>query len=71
MIFGKDAIAISCEILKSDDFYRADHKIIFESMVELFSNNIHVDLVTLNNVLSDKGKLDAVKNIINNNILRM
>ncbi|CAB5079484.1 Replicative DNA helicase (DnaB) (EC [Olavius algarvensis associated proteobacterium Delta 3] len=48
------------EVLSPDDFYRSAHQKIFEAMGELFTRNEPVDLVTLKNILEEKGHLEAV-----------
>lgn len=60
MIFDLDGVAAAADVLSGDDFYRPDHKIIFESMVELYTANTPVDLITLKNKLEEKGVLGQV-----------
>lgn len=48
------------EILTPEDFYRSAHQKIFSSVVELFSRNEPVDLVTLTNMLRQKGHLEDI-----------
>ncbi len=63
MIFDNDGVSSAFEKLKGDDFYRPDHKIIFESIIELFSENTQIDLITLKNKLEKKGMLAQVGGI--------
>lgn len=63
MIIDRDAIISAMEALTGDDFYRPDHKQIYESMVELFSKGEPVDLVTLKNRLEQKGVFEEVGGI--------
>lgn len=63
MLFDNDGISIAFEKLKSDDFYRPDHKIIFEAIIDLFSENVQTDLITLKNKLEKKGMLEQVGGI--------
>ena len=60
MIFDKDGIDIAYEILKGEDFYKVEHKIIFDSIIEMYSDDIHVDIITLKNKLDSIGMLDNV-----------
>ena len=60
MLFDREAIAISHEFLRGDDFYRPDHKAIYEAMLELFIKNIPVDVITLCDKLNEQGILDQV-----------
>jgi len=60
MLFDREAIAIAYEILRGDDFYRPDHRAIYEAMLELFTKNTPVDAITLCDKLSEQGILDQV-----------
>jgi len=60
MLFDREAIAVAHEILHSGDFYRPDNQIIYETMIELFSRSIPVDIVTLSNKLTEKGMLEQI-----------
>ncbi|MBW2612177.1 MAG: replicative DNA helicase [Deltaproteobacteria bacterium] len=48
------------ETLISEDFYRSAHAKMFAAITELFEKNEPVDLVTLANILKEKGQLDEV-----------
>ena len=63
MLIEKEAISKVAEFLKADDFYREDHRLIFEAMLELFNKNEAVDLVTVTEVLRKNDKLEAVGGI--------
>ncbi|WHH57556.1 replicative DNA helicase [Petroclostridium sp. X23] len=63
MLLDKEAISTVTEIIKSDDFYRDDHKEIFESMMDLFDRNEPVDLITLTEQLKLRDSLEAVGGI--------
>lgn len=54
MLMDRDAITIASEILTVDDFYQKQYGILFEAMVELYTENIPVDLITLQNRLKEK-----------------
>lgn len=60
MIFDSDGIVVAYETLQGEDFYRPDHKIIFEAIIELYTKNIPVDLVTLKNKLEEKSILEQI-----------
>ena len=51
------------EKLRSEDFYREAHKVIFNAMLELYNRNEAVDLVTVTEVLKKNGKLEDVGGI--------
>lgn len=59
MIADKTSIAQAVEVLKSDDFYKDAHKIIFSSISELFQKDIAVDIVTLTEKLKSSDKLES------------
>jgi len=54
MLMNRDAIMAAAEILTGDDFYQHQHKIIFESIVELFNEGKPVDPVVLQDRLQEK-----------------
>lgn len=54
MIMDKDAIVTAMEILLREDFYHQQYGVLFETMVELYSEGQPVDLVTLQNKLKEK-----------------
>ena len=60
MIFDIDGVSTAYEYLKSDDFYRAEHKIIFENLVEMYADNEPIDIITLKNKLETKNVLSKV-----------
>jgi replicative DNA helicase len=48
------------EVLSQKDFYRDAHAKIFKAMEELFERNEPVDLITLANLLKERGALEAI-----------
>ncbi|MCL2421456.1 MAG: replicative DNA helicase [Defluviitaleaceae bacterium] len=60
MLFDREAIAVAYEILRGEDFYRPDHRAIYEAMLELFTKNTPVDAITLCDKLTEQGILDQV-----------
>lgn len=59
-LIDEDSVVSSSEVLVKDDFYREDHKIIFECISSLFSRNEPVDIITLKDELSSVGKLESI-----------
>lgn len=57
------SVAESAEIVKPSDFYFAANRIIYETILELFNENLAIDFITVSNRLSQKDKLDAVGGI--------
>ena len=70
MLMDRDAIIAASEIVTAGDFYQHQYGIMFEAMVELFNENLPVDLVTLQNRLKEKdvppevSSLEFVRDII-------
>ncbi|NLB21172.1 MAG: replicative DNA helicase, partial [Clostridium sp.] len=60
MILDKNAIASVLEKLQKDDFHRDGHQIIFQSVLDLFTRDVPIDLVTLADHLKSMDKLDYV-----------
>ncbi|MFR3730576.1 replicative DNA helicase [Lacrimispora sp.] len=70
MLMDRDAIIAASEIVSAGDFYQHQYGIMFEAMLELFNENLPVDLVTLQNRLKAKDvppevySLEFVRDII-------
>lgn len=60
MILDKEAIIEVVDVVRSGDFYRDTHKIIFEAIVSLFNENEPVDAVTVSDRLVLAGQLKSV-----------
>ncbi|MCX7730394.1 MAG: replicative DNA helicase, partial [Candidatus Caldatribacterium sp.] len=60
MLLDREALLKALEILRPEDFYYEAHRVIFESMIELFDEDKVCDLVTLAEKLRQKGKLESV-----------
>ncbi|MDH4320726.1 MAG: replicative DNA helicase [Desulfobulbaceae bacterium] len=58
VLLHQDALAKVIETLSPDDFYRNDHKVIFEAMLSLFDKNNPQDLITVTSLLKDTNKLE-------------
>jgi len=63
IILDKDAIITVAETINASDFYKEAHKIIYESMLKLNSNNEPIDLITLIEELRKESHLDNVGGI--------
>ncbi len=62
MIISHDALTKVMEkAVRSDDFFLQQHKVIFDALMNLFTQNTPIDLVTLSGELSDK--LDSIGGI--------
>ncbi|WP_285733241.1 replicative DNA helicase [Nocardiopsis sp. ATB16-24] len=60
MLLSKDAITQVVEIIRSADFYRPAHQIIYDSIVDLFSRGEPVDAVSVNAELTKRGEAARV-----------
>ena len=58
MIIDKNAIVKASERLKEDDFYRDGHKVIFKAILEMFKDDMAVDLLTLLEYLKSTDQLE-------------
>ncbi|GBG56790.1 replicative DNA helicase [Sporomusaceae bacterium FL31] len=58
MLIEREAISKVAEFLRSEDFYREAHRLIFGAMQELFNKNEPVDLVTVTEYLRKSDKLE-------------
>jgi len=60
MLVDKEAIPTVMEILKPEDFYRPDHREIYEVVIELFDRAQPIDLITVSERLKLHGKLELI-----------
>lgn len=63
IIMDHEAITVASEIVRPMDFYRPDHQEIYGAVMDLYTSNSPVDLVTIQNRLSEKGVLEQVGGI--------
>ena len=62
MLVNRDAISDVMDMLTGDEFYNKQYGILFDNMVELYSEGASVDTVTLNERLKRKAIPDEVAN---------
>lgn len=60
LLIDKDAIIRIADLVTAEDFYSDKHRMIFESMLELYRKHEPIDLLTLANRLEEKGQLQEV-----------
>ncbi len=60
MMIDRNALERAAEILKPDDFYREAHKTIFDALVSLAERNEPVDIVTTQEELRTRKRLEDV-----------
>ncbi len=59
ILLNNDALMQVIDGLSADDFYRDVHGVIFSCMMELFERGEPIDIVTLSQALTEKGRLEA------------
>lgn len=60
MLLDKEVIPTVAEVLKSEDFYREDHREIYEAVMDLFEKAEPIDLITVSDQLRSRGTLDNI-----------
>lgn len=60
ILLRADLLGTVLEILKPQDFYKDNHRLIYEAMIDLFEKNEPQDLLTVSNLLTNTNVLDVV-----------
>src|SRR3989339_1188932 len=60
LMLDKDAIIKIANLIRVGDFYRDDHNLIFETMIELYEQREPIDVLSLSNRLEEKKQLDKI-----------
>ncbi len=60
MLVDSEAVITAIEILKPEDFYRIEHAEIYSAMLDLYEKNKTIDLITVKDQLTIRGKYDVV-----------
>lgn len=60
MLTDKDAVSSSIEILKENDFYREDNRLIYTAMFNLYNRAEPIDLITVKSELESMGKFEQI-----------
>jgi len=60
LLIDNEAVSVVAEILKPDDFYRQDHKEIFEAVLDLFETGKPIDIISAKEQLKVRGTLEGV-----------
>ena len=60
LMLDKDAIIRVANLIRVGDFYKDDHNLIYEAMVELYEKREPIDVLSLSNRLEEKNQLDKV-----------
>src|SRR5690625_3853867 len=59
-----EAFSTAAERLTPADFYRTNHQIIFQAMLELFEKGEPIDLITVTTLLTNENKIDAAGGVV-------
>lgn len=59
-----EAFSTAAERLTPTDFYRTNHQIIFQAMLELFEKGEPIDLITVTTLLTNENKIDAAGGVV-------
>jgi len=60
LMLDKDAIIKVANLIRIGDFYKDDHNLIYEAMVELYEKREPIDLLSLSNRLEEKNQLEKI-----------
>lgn len=60
MLLDSEVVPTVLEILKSEDFYREDHREIYEAIIDLFEKAQAIDLITASERLTLRGTLEKI-----------
>ncbi|MBP1732383.1 MAG: helicase, partial [Deltaproteobacteria bacterium] len=60
VLIDPESINKVIDIVVSEDFYRDDHRRIFELMLDLYERNEPIDIVTVSSAAKDKGVLEKI-----------
>jgi len=60
LMLDKDAIINVANLIRQGDFYKDDHNMIFEAMIELYEKNEPIDVLSLSNRLEEKGQIEKI-----------
>ena len=63
MLIDKTSIVEAMEVLNTEDFYKDSHKVIFDSILDLYKKDTAVDIITLTENLKSRSKLEAAGGI--------
>ncbi|MFA5360678.1 MAG: replicative DNA helicase [Candidatus Paceibacterota bacterium] len=60
LIIDKDAIAKVADSLFPEDFYKPEHRLIYEAILDLYRKNAPIDVLSLSNRLKEKKLLEEI-----------
>ena len=60
MFLDREAASLALEMLTGEDFYRPDHRRVFEAAEELYHSGVPIDMITVKNKLEEKQVFDQI-----------
>lgn len=60
LMLDKDAIIKVANLIRIGDFYKDDHNLIYEAMIELYEKREPIDVLSLSNRLEEKNQIDKI-----------
>ena len=60
ILISSEALEIVLRSLKVETFYFQNHQELYKTIIEMYTNQIPIDAITLNTFLQDKGKLEII-----------
>ncbi len=63
MFLDREAASLALEMLQGADFYRPDHRQVFEAAAELYHSGVPIDVITVKNKLEEKQVFEQIGGI--------
>src|SRR3989338_8625722 len=60
ILIDKDAIIKIVDLITKEDFYYESHALVYEAMSDLFHRHDPIDLLTVSNLLEERGHLEQI-----------
>nr|QXM17928.1 replication helicase subunit [Chaetoceros laevisporus] len=63
LLISSEALEIVFQRVKIETFYFQNHQELYKTIIEMYNNQIPIDIITLNTFLQDNGKLEKIGGI--------
>lgn len=63
LLISSEALEIVFRSVKVETFYFQNHQELYKTIIEMYSNQVPIDIITLNTSLQDNGKLEKIGGI--------
>lgn len=63
LLISSEALEIVFRSVKVETFYFQNHQELYQTIIEMYTNQIPIDIITLNTFLQDNGKLEKIGGI--------